>query len=570
MSVSMSGADDLLRRAVAAHQGGRLGEAEGLYRRVLALRPDLPEALVNCALTQVGQNKPAEAAATLQRAVRARPDLAVAHYQLGGVLAALGRFEEAVSAYRTAVRLQPGHAEGFNNLGNALLYVGDHDGAVEAYRRALALRPAFPQALNNLGWTLLEQARAPDAEAPLRQAVTIAPDYPEAHNNLGRALHAQQRFGEAATAFRAALQLAPDYAEAHANLSASLSDGGDPEGSEAAARTAIRLNPAAPGAHVALGNAIRAQGRNPDAEAHYREAIRIAPQSPKAYEILASCLQEQGRLEEAFAVFDRHASMVQAEPGAAIRHGAVDLSHKRRHDEAQQAWLAAHPAAGEPGARVPGPAVNPRNPVAELSHAWMASDPQLAVVDDLLTPEALDSLRQYCLRTTAWNVSFERGYLGAVPERGFTPPIIAQIAEELRAVYPAIVGDHPLMYFWAFKYDSTLQGIRVHADFAAVNVNFWITPDEANLDPAHGGLVVWDVAAPLDWTFERYNAADAEIRALIAAQAGEATVVPYRCNRAVIFDSDLFHETDTIRFGPRYEDRRINVTLLFGRREAQA
>jgi hypothetical protein len=134
-------------------------------------------------------------------------------------------------------------------------------------------------------------------------------------------------------------------------------------------------------------------------------------------------------------------------------------------------------------------------------------------------------------------------------------------------VYPEIIGDHPLMYFWAFKYDSSQQGIRVHADFAAVNINFWITPDEANLDPEHGGLVVWNVAAPLEWTFERYNAADGDIRALIRAQQGRSVTAPYRSNRAVIFDSDLFHETDEITFRPEYECRRINVTLLFGRRE---
>jgi hypothetical protein len=43
--------------------------------------------------------------------------------------------------------------------------------------------------------------------------------------------------------------------------------------------------------------------------------------------------------------------------------------------------------------------------------------------------------------------------------------------------------------------------------------------------------------------------------------------VPHRANRAVIFDSDLFHETDDIAFKDGYLNRRINVTLLYGRRE---
>jgi len=45
--------------------------------------------------------------------------------------------------------------------------------------------------------------------------------------------------------------------------------------------------------------------------------------------------------------------------------------------------------------------------------------------------------------------------------------------------------------------------------------------------------------------------------------------IPYRANRAVIFDSDLFHQTDTIRFKPGYCNRRINVTLLYGERDPE-
>ena len=44
--------------------------------------------------------------------------------------------------------------------------------------------------------------------------------------------------------------------------------------------------------------------------------------------------------------------------------------------------------------------------------------------------------------------------------------------------------------------------------------------------------------------------------------------VPYKQNRAVLFDSVLFHESDTIRFAPGFETCRINYTLLFGFMEA--
>jgi len=109
----------------------------------------------------------------------------------------------------------------------------------------------------------------------------------------------------------------------------------------------------------------------------------------------------------------------------------------------------------------------------------------------------------------------------------------------------------------------------MHADAAAVNVNFWITPDEANLDPNSGGLIVWDKEAPDEWDFKEYNNeknAD-KIQDFLDRHHAEDVTIPHRQNRAVIFNSNLFHKTDTISFKNDYENRRINVTLLYGSRQ---
>ena len=119
---------------------------------------------------------------------------------------------------------------------------------------------------------------------------------------------------------------------------------------------------------------------------------------------------------------------------------------------------------------------------------------------------------------------------------------------------------------WAYKYDSRLTGIGVHADFAAINVNFWITPESANLNLACGGLVVHHTQAPLDWNFSSYNKGSARIREFLKDHESGKTVVPFSENRIVLSNSNLFHETDTIEFKQGYEIRRINVTFLFGNR----
>ncbi|HEX7967941.1 MAG TPA: hypothetical protein VF502_06955, partial [Stellaceae bacterium] len=223
----------------------------------------------------------------------------------------------------------------------------------------------------------------------------------------------------------------------------------------------------------------------------------------------------------------------------------------------------------EGGARLAASAINPGNDAAAIEARWEQSKPKIVVIDDLLTPEALDALRRFCWGSTIWRRSYGGGYLGAMPEDGFACPLLAQVAEQLSLKFPRIFS-HPLTHCWAFKYDSRLNGIGIHADFAAVNVNFWITPDEANLDPEGGGLVIWDAPAPLDWDYDQYNNYNNDasaIRDFLARNGAKSVTGPYRANRAVIFDSDLFHETDKITFSEGYLNRRINITLLYGVRE---
>ena len=203
---------------------------------------------------------------------------------------------------------------------------------------------------------------------------------------------------------------------------------------------------------------------------------------------------------------------------------------------------------------------------SDVARRWRQSEPQIVVIDNLLTAEALEGLRRFCWGSTIWRRPYKSGYLGAMPEAGFACPLLAQIADELRDVFPTVIAKHGLRRTWGFKYDSSLGGIPMHADQAAVNVNFWIAPDDANRDPDSGGLVVWDKKAPLDWDFARYNADEAAIRAFLVEKKAKPITVPHRANRAVIFDSDLFHETDKIVFKDGYRNRRINVTMLYGRR----
>ena len=65
---------------------------------------------------------------------------------------------------------------------------------------------------------------------------------------------------------------------------------------------------------------------------------------------------------------------------------------------------------------------------------------------------------------------------------------------------------------------------------------------------------------------KKYNINAQEIYKLLKKDKANCINVPYKFNRAVLFNSDYFHETDKINFKDSYEARRINITYLFGDR----
>jgi tetratricopeptide (TPR) repeat protein len=472
-----------------------------------------------------------------------------------------GRLEQAETLYRQFVGVRPDVAEGHSNLAAVLSALGRHDAAEAAYRQALAVRRDFPEAILGLGNALKAQGKLEEAAAAYRAVLARQPDFVAALFNLGSVLKEQGKREQAVAALSRAVALKPDLVQAHNNLGNLQYEDGHWEEAEKAFARAVALQPGFAKAHNNLGMALHKRGALAQAEAAFREALRLKPDYTEAQDNLGNLLLESRRTGEAFECFMHRASQRQdwnLDGPSLTEHGKEQAAHR------------GNPATGKieiaGGARIAGPAVNPRNNIAEISENWRGSRPQLVVIDDLLTPAALEGLRRFCLDSTIWREGFD-GYVGARPQSGFACPLIAQVAEEFAATYPVIFQHHPLLFAWAFNYQQGHNGIKVHADFAAVNVNFWITPDDANLDPATGGLSVWDVAAPLDWGFDRYNSHETPIRAFLAQSGARATKIPYRCNRAVIFDSDLFHETDVMSFRAGYDNRRINITLLYGIRE---
>jgi len=437
---------------------------------------------------------------------------AVARHRQGDALA-------AEPLYRAVLAEQPAHGEANHGLGQLLAQRGAHAQSVPFFQTALKSEPGIGQYWLSYAGALLATGHPREAQLVLTRA---------------------QQSGLGGPALDALLQ-----------------------------KARAALTPTGADLWMERGTAHVMQGQLEEAVAAYRQAIALAADHADAHFRLGSVLSESGHVAEGFSHYMTRAALV---------HGSRPWpqegphpTHRTKHDREQAQYLAERDLPPqhhlEDGARLPGPAVNPANATPELVQSWQDSRPKMVVIDNFLTPPALEKLRRYCAGSTIWRRNYDAGYIGATPEDGLACPLMAQIAEEIRTTFPQMIGTHAFRYLGAFKYDSALStGTNTHADNSAVNVNFYIAPDEANMDPQSGGMDIWDVSAPPGDEMRRYNGDEALARNFLAKSGARLTRVAHRANRAVIFKSDLFHKTSDCRFREGYLNKRINVSLLFGHR----
>lgn len=419
-----------------------------------------------------------------------------------------------------------------------------------------------------------QAGRWADAEGAYRAALVLAPDDPAATHNLGAVIAAQGRHRDALACFDAALAADPGFVSAHYNRAVALYALGDtPEAIKAFGRAAA-LEPHHHEAHRALGFLRLAQGERGRALDHLARTYELRRGDDRTAIALKSLttatrhklehdaeqflhLSRQTRQRLRFELLARSYRAIAEE----LSHDVTTLSEAQIEALGEDYNTPIHLRAAP---EIAGGAVNRRPDRAALTSQFEAQG--VVAVDDLLTPQALDSLRRFLLESTIWHdFSHIDGFVASYLEDGLACPLVLQIADELRQAFPDILGPYPLTQAWAFKGLRPQSAVDVHADDAAVSINFWVTPTEANLDPESGGLVVALTPPPADWQIRDYDADQERIVTFLELNTGNRLVVPYRQNRAVLFRSRLFHHSDRPKFATGYENHRINLTLLYGR-----
>jgi Flp pilus assembly protein TadD len=372
--------DQALQQGVAAHNQGNLQEAERLYRSILQVQPEHPDAHHNLGLIAVSINQSGAALPHFKSAIDANPnieqfwlsyiDALIKENQIEAAKEALaqgkkswvnseklnvlsqrllavsnnesppqselksllehyqnGRHDDAETLAISMTQQFPGHQFGWKVLGAVFGQTGRKPEALNANQRAVQLETEDAEAHSNLGNALRDLGRSEEAEASYRQAIALKPGYAEAHSNLGTTLQAFGRLEEAEASYRQAIKLKPGYAEAHSNLGNTLQELGRLDEAEVSCRQAIKLKPDVAAAHNNLGIALKELSRPEEAEASYRQAIALKADYAEAHSNLGNALRDLGRSEGAEASYRQAIALKPSFSAAYINLGIIFYSN---------------------------------------------------------------------------------------------------------------------------------------------------------------------------------------------------------------------------------------------------
>jgi tetratricopeptide (TPR) repeat protein len=418
-----------------------------------------------------------------------------------------GRLDRAEAGYRAALVLSPGHAAIIHNLGVIAAAKGEHRDALNHFEAAIAAEPQYVSAHYSRAVALQALDRRRDAIQSFGRVCVLEPGHYDAHRALGFLWLAEGDRGRALDHFVRTYELR------------------------------------------------RGEDRSDLANRSLTEATRDKlKHDAEQFHHLAGRRRDRPRFE---ALARNYEAVAEEMP-----EQAQPLSDEQR-DSLGEDYNTAISICGAP--ELAGPAVSERPDRGDLVRRFRES-PGAVWFDDLLTPPALHGLQRYLLESTIWHdFSHIGGFVASYLEDGLACPLLLQIADEIRTTFPELLERHPLSQAWAFKGLSANAAIEAHADDAAISINFWVTPNQANRNAGRGGLAICRVPPPEAWQVRGYDVDKPTIAAFLDRHADDSLIVPYGENRAALFESRLFHRSDAPNFAAGYENHRINLTLLFGR-----
>jgi tetratricopeptide (TPR) repeat protein len=149
----------VLTEVIKLHRAGKLDAAEAEYDRILADRPEHPDALHMKGVIALQRGDALSAVKLISRVVAIRPDDAAVYSNLAAALLRLGLFERARDYALRSLTLNARGIAAEHVLGSACARLGEHDYAVSAFTRVLQIDARHRAALEGMLDSLRAQGK---------------------------------------------------------------------------------------------------------------------------------------------------------------------------------------------------------------------------------------------------------------------------------------------------------------------------------------------------------------------------------------------------------------------------
>ncbi|WP_333874558.1 tetratricopeptide repeat protein [Methylobacter sp.] len=363
--------EQALDQAIEHHQAGQLQDAEQLYRAILQVQPNHPEANHNLGTLAVQSKQPLAGLSHFMTALEAdpthlqywlsyidtliqagMPDAARQVLALGQQQGILGDQIDALAVYlqgdtELAAQSNTEDQHAFKEPQPVPEKISQHrkkksktkppkPGKPNRKPALLKENNPSPEQINTLA-ALFNEGRNAEA-ATLAQTMTVNfPLHGFGWMVLGLVLQQMGRLADALTPMQKAAELSPDDDEAHYNLGNTLKNLGKLNEAEASYRRALQIKPNDAETHYNLGNTLKDLRRLPEAVDNYRQALQARPNYAEAYNNLGVTFQDMGRLDEAEAGY-RQALLLKPDYAEAYSNLGIILKNLGRLDEAEASY----------------------------------------------------------------------------------------------------------------------------------------------------------------------------------------------------------------------------------------
>lgn len=319
-----------LQQAVAHHHANRLHDAEKLYRDILRVQPQHPDANHNLGILALHVNQPGVALQYLKTALDCNPNQGQFWLSYIDALLKAGQIDNARQVLQRAVdRGLRGPA--VDNIAQQLtkfttvpvaqknLSLKNKNKISTAFRagstkknklrgknkdkagKGKLVRQAEtppPQEINSL-ILAYNQGCLVEAESTARSMTQRYPHFPLGWNVLGLTQVVLGRSEEALRSMKQAVSLMPNNVEAYNNLGTFFTELGRLADAEASYRHALSITPDHPGVLTNLAKLLRCNGHLIEAEERLLHALSLNPDYADAHVGLGNVRKDLGRLNEA-------------------------------------------------------------------------------------------------------------------------------------------------------------------------------------------------------------------------------------------------------------------------------